>query len=330
MTRAAMMRAALCEGFGGAETVRLADIPRPEPGPGEVLVRIHASTLDSGDGRVRRLDMPPGFGPIARLVFGFSRPRQPILGTTLAGTIAATGPGVTTFAPGDAVVASPGAAMGCHADYRVIKLGKAIVPKPQGLSFAVAAASVFGGMAARHLMVECAKVNAADRVLVNGAAGVLGLAALQLAKAAGAHVTAVCSAGKAELVRAHGADAVIDYRQQDPRQGGAAYDLVFDAAGSTPVRHWFSVVPKGGRICAATASLGDLLAMPWFNMVSGRRILGGVVPETAAALAQVLALAATGTIRPHIGAQIPLDRIREAHALLDSGQKRGSIVITMT
>lgn len=329
MTVHTMMRAALCEGYGGAETVSLADVPRPEPGPGEVLVRIHASTLDSGDGRVRRLDMPPGFGPIARLVFGFTRPRQPILGTTLAGTIAAIGPGVTTFAPGDAVVASPGAAMGSHAEYRVIKLGKAIVPKPEGLSFEVAAASVFGGMASRHLMVDGAGVSAADRVLVNGAGGVLGLAALQLAKAAGAHVTAVCSAGKADLVRANGADAVIDYRREDPRQGTGRYDLVFDAALSSPVRHWFPVVAKGGRICAATASLGDLLAMPWFNLVSGRRVIGGVVPETADALAKVIALAAAGTLRPHIGARIPLDRIRDAHALLDSGEKIGSLVITM-
>jgi NADPH:quinone reductase-like Zn-dependent oxidoreductase len=324
-----MMRAALCERYGGAETVRVAEIPRPVAGSGQVLVRILVSTLDSGDRRVRQLDLPPGFGLIARLAFGITRPRQPILGTALAGIVEAVGEGVTGFQPGDAVVASTGAAQGCHAGFRVIGAGKGIVAKPESLPFETAAAAIFGGMAAHYYMVERARVTAQDRVLIVGAGGAVGLAAVQLAKAAGAHVTACCSAGKAALMRQQGADAVIDYRQQDPLLAGGTYDVVFDTVGTRPVRDWFAVVPKGGRICPVAASLFDLLAAPLFNMTSGRRVLGGVAPDTAEALARVMALAGQGILRPVIGARYALSEIAQAHAAIDAGHKTGSIVITL-
>lgn len=330
MTDILMMRAALCERYGDASSLRVANVPRPHPGPGEVLVRICASTLDSADRRVRALDMPQGFGPMARLAFGFRRPRQPILGTTLAGIVEAVGAGVTRYREGDAVVASTGASMGCHAEYRIIAESKAIAPKPPGLSFADAAAVIFGGMTARYFLEDKARIEPGQRVLVIGAGGSVGLAILHMAKAAGAVVTACCSGEKADWVTAHGADSVIDYRKTvltDIHK--PAFDMVVDTVGALPVAAMLPLVPPGGRVVALTASLWDLLSMPWQNAVSGRKVIGGVVPDHAEGLARLMALAEAGTIRPGIGATFPLERIGEAHALIDAGHKTGSLVIMM-
>lgn len=324
-----MMRAALCERFGDASSVRVADIPRPVPGAGEVLVRILASTLDSGDRRIRALDMPPGFGPMARLAFGFRRPRQPILGTALAGIVEAVGPGVSRFRPGDEVVASTGAAQGCHAGYRVIGESKALVAKPAGLGFEEAAAVIFGGMTARYFLEAKAPVSKGERVLVIGAGGSVGVAAMQVARAAGATVTACCSAGKANWVLSQGADAVIDYCAADwPHAHEGAFDLVVDTAGAMPASQSVRLARPGGRLVALAASLWDFLAMPWLNARSGRSVIGGMVPDNAEGLARVMALAEAGVLRPAIGARFPLERIGEAHALIDAGHKTGSILIT--
>lgn len=324
-----MMRAALCEQFGDASAVRVAEIPRPVPGAGEVLVRILASTLDSADRRVRALDMPPGFGPMARIAFGFRRPRQPIFGTALAGIVEAVGSGVTRFRPGDAVVASTGAAQGCHAEYRVIGERKAIAAKPAALGFDEAAALIFGGMTARHFLEEKAPVSPGETVLVIGAGGAVGVAAMQLAHAAGAEVTACCSAGKANWVQSQGAGAMIDYGAPGwPFSHQGAFDLVIDTVGAMPATKSVRLARHGGRLVALTASLWDFMAMPWLNARSGRSVLGGMVPDKAEGLARVMALAQAGRLRPAIGARFPLERIGEAHALIDGDHKTGSIVIT--
>ncbi|MCZ8374829.1 MAG: NAD(P)-dependent alcohol dehydrogenase [Beijerinckiaceae bacterium] len=325
-----MMRAALCERFGDASAVRVAEVPRPVPGNGEVLVRIHASTLDSADRRIRALDMPPGFGPMARLAFGFRRPRQPILGTALAGVVEAVGPGTSRFRPGDAVVASTGAAQGCHAGYRVIAERKAIAAKPAALGFEEAAAVIFGGMTARYFLEEKAPVTPGETVLVIGAGGAVGVAAMHLARAAGATVTACCSAGKANWVQSHGAGGVIDYRSPDwfsAHEG--VFDLVVDTVGAMPARQAARLARPGGTLVVASASLWDLLALPMLKALTGRVVVGGMVPDEAEGLARVMAHAEAGRLRPAIGARVPLERIGEAHALIDGGHKTGSIVITM-
>ncbi len=325
-----MMRAALCERFGDASVVRVAEVPKPVPGDGEVLVRILASTLDSADRRVRALDMPPGFGPMARLAFGFGRPRQPILGTALAGIVEAVGPGTSLFRPGDKVVASTGAAQGCHAEFRVIGERKAIAAKPAALGFEEAAAVIFGGMTARHFLEDKAPVTPGETVLVIGAGGAVGVAAMQLAREAGAKVSACCSAGKANWVQSQGAESVIDYRAPGwPDAYHGAFDLVIDTVGAMPAAQSVRLARPGGRLVALTASLWDFMAMPWLNARSGRSVIGGMVPDNAEGLARVMARAETGRLRPAIGARFPLERIGEAHALIDGGHKTGSIVISM-
>lgn len=330
MTEKGLMRAALCARYGDAAAVAMREVPRPVPGAGEVLVRIQASTLDSADRRIRALDMPPGFGPMARLAFGFRRPRQPIFGTTLAGTVEAIGPGVTRFQPGEAVVASTGAVQGCHAEYRVISERKAIVAKPEALGFEAAAAVIFGGMTARFFLEEKVKLTAGQSVLVIGAGGAVGIAAVHFAKAAGARVTACCSSGKANWVLAQGADAVIDYRAAGwPEAHHAAFDMVIDTVGAVPARQAAQLAREGGTLVVVSASLRDLLALPTLKARTGRVVVGGMVPDHAEGLARVMAHAEARRLRPAIGARFPLERIAEAHALIDAGHKAGSIVITM-
>ncbi len=205
------MKAAVCLSYGGPEVVQVTDVPTPVPQPNEVLVRIHATTVSAGDARIRGSNFPSGFWLPARAFLGVRRPRKPILGTELAGVVAATGASVTRFKTGDLVFAFPGVRMGCHAEYRAVREDAAIAHMPAGFSFDDAAAISFGGTTALHFLRSVGKVQRGERVLINGASGAVGSAAVQLARHFGAHVTGVCSAANVPLVRSLGAEAVIDY-----------------------------------------------------------------------------------------------------------------------
>lgn len=198
------MKAYVCRRYGGPEVVELVDVPKPVPKDNEVLVKIHATTVTSGDWRVRTLTMPRGFAPIARLALGITRPRQPILGTELAGVIETVGKEVTRFRPGDEVLGFPGGQMGCHAQYRVLAESGPIALKPSNLSFEQAASLCFGGSTALHFLRK-AEIKAADKVLVIGASGGVGTAVVQLAKHFGAEVTGVTSRTNLDLVMSLGA-----------------------------------------------------------------------------------------------------------------------------
>ena len=199
------------------------DVPMPEPAAGEVRVKVMAT---SGDSRLRAARFPAGVNLIARVLFGFRRPRQPILETEIAGIVDAVGARVTRYRPGDAVMAFPGGKMACHAEYRCVAETGPIARKPEMLSFAKAATLCFGGSTALHFL-DVAAVAAGDRVLVVGASGAVGSALVQLARHRGAHVTAVCSARNADRVRELGAEAVIDYATTDFRGTLTAFDVIF-------------------------------------------------------------------------------------------------------
>jgi NADPH:quinone reductase-like Zn-dependent oxidoreductase len=246
----AMMRAAVCRDYGPPENVRIETVEKPVPKTDEVLIRIRATTVSSGDWRVRSLTVPRGMGLMVRAVFGFSRPRNPILGTELAGEIEAVGASVTNFKVGDAVVGYPSFPNGCHAEYRTMKASDRIVRKPDALSFEEAAAMCFGGATALDFLCDRAKLKAGENVLVIGASGALGSAAVQLAKHFGANVTGVCSTANVELVRSLGADRVVDYTREDYRRGGESYDVIFDAVGEASFKtHDHLLKPNGRLVC---------------------------------------------------------------------------------
>ncbi len=321
------MRAAVFDRFGGPEVVRVTDLPRPVPGPGELLVRVRATTVSAADHRVRARDVPRGLRLPSAAVVGWFRPRRRVLGMDVAGEVASIGDGVTGFAPGDAVVAMLGSRFGGHAEYAVVAATDAVVAAPPSLSAAEAVALVFGGITAEAYLRQ-AELAPGARVLVNGASGAVGTAAVQLAKAAGAHVTGVASAPNHALVRSLGADAVIDYATQDFASGRARYDVVVDCVGNAPVARVGGIVAPGGAVLLVAADLRGLLGAARASRL-GIRAVTGPGDYRADDLAHVVALAERGELRPVIDRTFPLDGIVEAHRYVDGGRKRGSVVVTV-
>ena len=321
------MKAAIVTRYGAPDVVQIRDIATPRAKPGQVVVRQHATTVNSGDSRIRSARMPPGFGLILRLVFGFTGPRQPILGICVAGEVAEVGPGVTSAKPGDRVLATTGFAMRAHAEYVAVKANR-LVALPAGLSMAEAAALPFGTLTALYYLRDRARVQSGESVLVIGASGAVGAAAVQLARHYGAKVTAVCSAANEGLVRSLGAEAVIDYRQQDFRTSGQRFDVIVDCVGDATAENCRASLVPGGRLCLVIASLAYQLTAAWHSRRMGVKVIAGVGSEAPADLALLADLAATGALRPHIGATFPFARIAEAHALAETGHKRGNTVIT--
>lgn len=323
------MRAAVCTAYGGPDVVRVLDVPAPVAKPDEVLIRVHATTVASGDARVRGARFPAGFGLLARLFLGLTRPRQPILGTELAGIVEAVGASVKRYRPGDAVFAFSGIGMGCHAELKAMPEDGAIAPLPAGFTFEEAAAISFGGTTALYFLRDVGKVQRRERVLVNGASGSVGSAAVQLARHFGAHVTGVCSAANADLVRSLGADDVIDYTRADFATSGARWDIILDAVGNAPFARARQALNEKGRLLSIVGGLGDLLKAPLQSMTSGLKVAGGSAPERAEDIAELARLCAAGVFRPVIDSRYPLDRIAEAHARADSERKVGSVVVTL-
>jgi NADPH:quinone reductase-like Zn-dependent oxidoreductase len=323
------MKAAVYTKYGPPSVVSVQDIPTPAPKANDVLIRINASAVNSGDIRARSLDMPAGFGPIGRLAFGIFGPRKRVLGVELSGEIEAVGSDVDRFKPGDKVFAATEGAMGGHAEFQTLRADKAIAPMPKDCGFEQAAVISFGGITALQFLRDKGEIKRGHRVLVNGASGTVGLAAVQLAKHFGAHVSGVCSAGNAQLVRSQGADVVIDYHQQDFTQSGKRYDLILDAAGTAPWSRSKPALTKTGRLLLVNGSLADMLRAPFVSRRRGKRLMAGVAIATAADLHTLADLVAQGVFTPKIDRQFPLSEIVAAHAYVDTGRKKGSVVVSV-
>lgn len=322
------MRAIVCPHYGPPDLLEIREVPTPAPGPKDVLVRVVATTVTSGDWRVRSGNFPRGFGWIATLAVGLKGPRQPILGTELAGVVEAVGPAVTRFKVGDAVVGFAGAAMGCHAEFRCFAEDGLLVPKPPNLTFEEAASLAFGATTAIDFLRR-AGVQAGERVLVNGASGGVGTAVVQVARHLGAHVTGVCSAANVELVASLGAERVIDYTRDDFTRDAARYDVIVDTVGNAPYRRSKVALTERGRLALVLATLGDNLGGLWVAMTSRHRVVGGPARVRVADLHTLAALAATGTLKPVIDRRFPFERIADAHRHVETGHKRGSVVVTL-
>ncbi|MBX3134536.1 MAG: NAD(P)-dependent alcohol dehydrogenase [Gemmatimonadaceae bacterium] len=323
------MKAAVYEQYGAPEVVSIREVPTPTPAAGEVLIRVHATTVSTGDWRARSLEMPPGFGPFGRLFFGISRPRQPILGTELSGTIAALGAGVSNFAVGDEVFAFADAKMGAHAEFRCIAADGLVVKKPARLTFEQAAAISFGGMTMIGFY-DRAALRRGERVLVNGASGAVGSAAVQLARHAGAEVTAVCSAANADIVRALGATHVIDYAREDFATTGQTYDVIVDTVGNAPYARVANALVAGGRLLAVLSGFGELLRSPLAGRSRGHRVIAGPSVARVEDLQRLAALAAAGDYTPLIDRTYEFAQIVEAHRRVETKRKRGSVVVMVS
>jgi len=328
------MRAYTYDRFGPPEVLALKEVPKPVPGDHEVLVRIRATTVTAGDWRVRSLEVPRGFGLLSRLALGLSGPRQPILGSELSGEIEAVGKAVTRFRVGDPVFGFTGMRLGCHAEYRCLpeeghgRKDEAVALKPANLGFEEAAALSFGGTTALSFFRK-AKPKRGENVLVVGASGGVGTAAVQLARHFGASVTGVCSTANLELVRSIGADRVIDYTREDFTRSGERYDVIVDTAGTAPFSRCKGSLAEGGRLLVVLGSLPEVLRAPVVSLTSTKRIIGGVVSWGVEDLRFLASLAEAGHYRPVIDRRYTFAEMVEAHRHVDAGHKRGNVVISV-
>ncbi len=322
------MKAIVYERYGPPEVLQLKEVEKPTPKDNEVLIKTHATTVTSGDWRVRSLNVPAGFGLIMRLVFGVTRPRQPILGTELAGVVVSVGKDVRKFKVGDQVFAFSDAAMGCHAEYKCMPEDGAMALKPANLTYEEAAALSFGGTTALDFFRR-GQLQSGETVLVNGASGGVGTAAVQLAKHFGADVTGVCSTANVELVRSLGASHVIDYTKEDFTQNGEIYDVIVDTAGTAPFSRSKASLKERGRLLMVLGGLPDMLRIPWVSMTSSKKVIAGPAAGRAEDLRFLAGLAEAGEFKPVIDRCYPFEQIAEAHGYVDTGRKKGNVVITL-
>lgn len=320
------MKAAVLTGFGGPEVVRIAQRPTPKIKPEQVLVKLHASTVNSGDARIRSKNVPKGFGFIMSLVFGFNTPRKEILGTVFAGEVIEFGANVTGFKTGDMIYGSTEMKMGAHAEFVAIKASDAIAPLPKGLDPAEAASLVFGGTTAMFF-IDKSGLGSGQRVLVNAAAGSVGLAITQIASAKGAHVTAIASARNHEFLRKMGADEVIDYKTTDLRRLNQKFDVVADCLGTLPFARHRHLLVKGGRFAQITGTLCEMLTAPFQSALSPYKIVGGTALATKTSLEALSKLAEAGTLAPVIDKTFAFEDIQQAYTHVDTGHKRGNVVL---
>lgn len=318
------MKAWVCKAYGGPQRLALETRPVPVPRAGEVLIRIHATTVTSGDVRLRALRVPHGMRTLARLALGLTGPRRAILGTECAGEVVAVGKGVTAYRPGDAILAFPGGAVGCHAEYRVMPVAGGMAHKPANLSFAEAASLSFGASTALHFL-NAAKVGPGTALLVIGASGAVGSAMVQLARHRGAAVTGVTSTGNVELVRNLGAGAVIDYTRSDFAQTAGRFDVIADTVAASSFAACLPLLNEHGRYLSIAGGLGDMLARPRGT----KRSIGGPAAERPEYVQQIAALAGSGALRPVIDRSFAFADLPAAHAFVDTGRKRGSVVVTL-
>jgi NADPH:quinone reductase-like Zn-dependent oxidoreductase len=266
---------------------------------------------------------------MGRLVFGVKSPRQPILGTELAGEVVSAGTSVTRFKPGDQVFAFSGARMGCYAEYRCMPEDGAMATKPPNLTYESAAALCFGGTTALDFLRR-GKLKSGERVLVNGASGSVGTAAVQLAKHFGAQVTGVCSTANLELVKSIGADHLIDYTREDFTRSGIHYDVIVDTAGTAPFDRSAGALAKGGRLLLVLGGLSELLKAPWVSMAGSKKVVAGPASERPGDVWLLGELASAGRFKPVIDRCYAFEQMVEAHRYVDQGHKRGNVVVTLT
>jgi NADPH:quinone reductase-like Zn-dependent oxidoreductase len=309
LNREGTMRAVVCTRYGPPEVLQLRNLPKPMPRRTEVCIKIFATSVTASDCIVRALDLPLRLKLPMRVVLGFRGPRNLIPGLVLAGEVESVGKDVTQLKPGSPVYGFTAFRFGAYAEYECLPEKAILAPKPSNVTYEEAAAIPYGGLLALYFLKK-ANVQSRKRVLVYGASGAIGTAAVQLAKYFGAEVTGVCSTVNLDLVKSLGADAVIDYTQEDFTQNGTRYDLIFNSVG------------KRKAILQAEGSLAP----------NGQHIT--VDDSSPKMLAQDLVflteLVEAGRLRPVIDRTYPLEQIVEAHRYVDKGHKKGNVVVAVT
>jgi NADPH:quinone reductase-like Zn-dependent oxidoreductase len=328
------MKAVVYTDYGPPEVLRLQEVAKPAPGAKDVLIRNHATSVKYGDLAARNFkaisprefNMPALFWLLAKISFGLNKPKTTILGSEFAGEVEAVGQAVTGFKPGDQVFGYLGQAMGAYAEYVCMPESGILAYKPVNMRYEEAATLPYGALTALNLLRKV-DIQPGQKVLIIGASGGIGSAAVQLASHFGAEVTGVCGTPRLEFVKALGADKVIDYRQEDFTQNGETYDLIFDILGKSSFSRCKGSLTPNGRYLLASFKLKQLLQMLWTSIAGSKKVICALSLEKPDDLVVVKELVEAGAIKTIIDKRYPLAQTAEAHRYVESGDKKGHVVI---
>jgi NADPH:quinone reductase-like Zn-dependent oxidoreductase len=331
------MKAIVYTEYGPPDVLQLKEVEKPTPKDNEVLIRVYATSVNYGDIVARNFkdisprefNMPMPFWFGARIYFGLRKPKITILGSELAGEIEAVGKDVKRFKEGDQVFGYIGQSMGANAEYLCMPEDGCLAIKPANMTYEEAAVVPYGALMALSLLGKV-NIQSGQEVLINGASGGIGSAAVQLAKSHfGAEVTGVCSTPRLELVKSLGADKVIDYTKEDFTKSGETYDLIFDILGKSSFSRCKSSLKQNGRYLLASFKMRPLFQMLWTKMIGSKKVICAFASDKAEDLILVKELIEAGKIKAAIDRRYPLEQTAEAHRYVEKGLKKGHIVITV-
>jgi len=322
------MKAIVCTRYGPPDVLQLKEVSIPIPKENEVLIRIFATTVTSGDvvdrsGKVSAWAWLP-----TRLVFGFRKPRRTIPGADLSGEIEAVGKNVKLFKEGDQIFGSAGWGSGAYAEYKCLPEDGVLAIKPINMTFEQAATLPYGGLTALHFLRK-GNIQSGSKVLINGASGSIGTFAVQLAKYYGAEVTGVCSSTNLELVKSLGAEKVIDYTKEDFTKNAESYDVVFDTVRKSSFSRCKRSLNENGIYLTTDMGLALFLQMFWTSLMGSKKVVSGIASNRTEDLNFLIGIIEAGKLKSVIDRSYPLERMAEAHRYVDKGHKQGNVVITV-
>ncbi|MFN8347147.1 MAG: NAD(P)-dependent alcohol dehydrogenase [Spirosomataceae bacterium] len=319
------MKAIVYNRYGAPDVLVLREVEKPTPKANEILIKIKATAVNSGDWRLRKAD------PFAvRLFFGLTQPKIPILGGVFSGEIEAVGKDVKRYQPGDCVFGSTAlsSGFGAYAEYKCLPEDAVLALKPTNLSHTEAAVIPFGATTALHFLKKAA-IQPGRKVLVYGASGAVGSAAVQLAKYFGAQVTGVCSTANVALVKSLGADKVLDYTKEDFAESREKYDVILETVNKAPVSQCLKALLPKGLLILSAAGMKQMMQGAWVSLFGSQKVLTGLIRETAEDMAFLKKLIEEGQLTPVIDRTYSLAQMAEAHAYAEKGHKKGNVAIAV-
>lgn len=330
------MKAIIYTNYGSPDVFQLKEVAKPTPSDNEVLIRVHATSVNFGDliarnfkaVSPRKFNMPFLFWLLAKISFGLNQPKVTVLGSEFAGEVEAVGKAVTRFKPGDQVFGYPGESFGAYAEYFCMTENGVLAIKPSNLTYEEAAVVPYGAIIALNLLRKV-NIQPGQKVLVNGASGGIGSAAVQIAKHFGAEVTGVCGTPRLEFVKSLGADKIIDYNKMDFTQNGETYDLIFDILGKGSFTRCKNSLKPNGILLFASFKMKQLFQMLWTSMIGGRKVVCALAPGSVEDLISVKELIEAGKIKTIIDRCYPLEQAAEAHRYVEEGHKKGNVAISV-
>ena len=328
------MKAILHTKYGPPDVLHLEEVTKPAPKDNEILIQIYATSVNYGDIIARnfreisprKFNMPLLFWVFAKITFGLREPRINILGSEFAGEIESAGKDVKSFKQGDQVFGYLGQSMGAYAGYLCMPENGCVAIKPANMTYEEAAVVPYGAIMALNLLRKV-NIQPGQKVLVNGASGGIGSAAVQLARYFGAEVTGVCGTLRLELVKSLGADKVIDYTKEDFTQSGETYDLIFDILGKSSFSRCKRSLKQNGILLFASFKMRQLFQMLWTSMIGSKKVICALAIDKQEDLIFIKELIEAGKIKSIIDRRYPLEQTAEAHRYIEKGQNKGNVVI---